>query len=61
MIEVVMAMAMLGAVSLGFMQLQKSSVDMQTEANRNMELMNARNMINSLFYNQDICKATMET
>lgn len=60
MMEVVMAMGLMGITALGVMQIQKSTTTTQIRAENSLEMYQIRQRIQQNFLDQNICKETLE-
>lgn len=61
MVEVLIAAAMLGGISLGFMHLQKSASTAKTESNFSIEMFQITNQLQQQFLNGYVCSDSLQT
>ncbi len=58
-IEVIVAMGMMGAVAIGFMQISKMSKDASVESMYTMEMLQVTNQLQQFFLSSDTCVDTL--
>lgn len=59
MVEVLMAMGLMGITALGVMQIQQSNTDTQVRAENSLEIFQLKQSLQQNFLDQNTCKATL--